>query len=340
MCPVCWTVSASQGDGDSRRCGNSACGAEIRPCRHRRDRTWCSRWVDRNEAIAANEVENGADPLCVDCRLTTHLPDLGNLEHAAQVQRTEFAKQRTLYPLRIIGLPIGGPGSSLPLTFRFLHDGKQPVVTGHENGVITINLREADPVQREAARVRFGEPQRTLVGHFRHELGHYYWQLLVQNDSKTLHSFRETFGNELDPEYRSAMDHYYANGAPNEWSHSFVSGYATMHPWEDFAETFNAYLDMRAVLDTASHFGIRSATLLKTKPKNEFDRMIFSYMVTGLVANELNRDLGLPDLVPEVFTKPVRNKLLWIHELVKRNSHPPRLPKMTPVPMSHAEAKV
>lgn len=341
MCPVCWTVSPSEGEDDSLRCGNPCCGAEIQPCRHHLDRTWCNRWVDRNErAPSTSATVSGAAPLCVDCRLTTHLPDLGNREHAAQVQRTEFAKQRTIYALRIIGLPIGGSNSPLPLTFRFLHDGKEPVATGHENGVITINLREADPVQREAARVRFSEPQRTLVGHFRHELGHYYWQLLVQDDPERLASFREVFGNELNPEYNSAMNAYYTGPFRSGWSDQFVSAYATMHPWEDFAETFNAYLDMRAVLDTANHFGIRSETLLKTKSSEAFDRMIFGYMVTGLVANELNRDLGLPDLVPEVFTETVRSKLRWIHELVGQHANPQRLPKSTPMPLTHAEAKV
>ena len=371
MCPVCLTVAPAVGKERSRRCGNPDCNAEITPCRHRLDYHWCNRWVDRNETnatpIGPGGVTNpAAAALCIDCRLTTHLPDLSQLMFRDQVKRTEFAKQRTLYPLRIIGLPIGGPGDPLPLTFQLLHDGKTPVTTGHDNGVITINLREADPVQREAARVRFGEPQRTLVGHFRHELGHYYWDLLVQNDPQTLASFRGQFGDERQPDYAFAMNAYYAAPPRSGWNRNFVSAYATMHPWEDFAETFNAYLDMRAVLATAAHFGIRQRDRPADSPggndenrsggndenrssgnaenrfsgnandslsgnaagrsDDQFDAMMFSYMSVGLVANELNRDLGLTDLVPEVFTKPVRAKLRWIDDLVRRHARPRILP--------------
>ena len=348
MCPVCQCVSpvvdpktkkdvrngASAGNGDPPlRCGNPACGAEVRACRHRVDRSWCNRWVDRNEPAVS--TDGNLAPLCVDCRLTTHLPDLSNTAAAAGVQRMEFAKQRTLYTLRDIGLPIDGPGDPLPLTFRFLEDAAAPVQTGHEDGVITINLREADPVQREAARVRFGEPQRTLVGHLRHELGHYYWQRFVQNDAKRLASFRQTFGDETNPDYAVAISNYYSGGPKQKWTADYVSAYATMHPWEDFAETFNAYLDMRTVLSTTEHFDIRPDVDAGGKPdgdESEFDRMIRRYMVTGLVGNELNRDLGLPDLVPEVFTPPVRTKLAWIDTLVREVAKPRRLPKQTPSP--------
>ena len=375
MCPVCLTVSSTQGSVADRslRCGNPVCGAAIEPCRHRLDRTWCNRWVDRNEAansdagtgpgssllgkpklekrgdasagqaagpaaglaagVAAGQPAAAASvaPLCIDCRLTTHLPDLRPPEHTAQVQRTEFAKQRTLYALRIIGLPIDGPTDPLPLTFRFLHDAKNVVTTGHQNGVITINLREADPVQREAARVRFGEPQRTLVGHFRHELGHYYWQRLVQPDASLLGGFRKQFGDENTPAYGLAMSQYYAAPPRGGWDQNFVSAYATMHPWEDFAETFNTYLDMRAVLETAAHFRIRSDRRPPKADETRFERMMLGYMATGLVANELNRDLGLPDLVPEVFTRPVRAKLQWIDSLVQRFANPHQLPNRRPL---------
>ena len=160
--------------------------------------------------------------------------------------------------LRQLGLPIGGPADSLPLTFQFLADGPKPISTGHADGVITINVKEADTVAREKSRVKFGEPQRTLVGHFRHELGHYYWQLLIQNDPETLKSYRQVFGDETQPTYSDAMAKYYENGPPSNWQQDFVSGYATMHSWEDFAETFNAYMDIRAVLATTRHFGVRN----------------------------------------------------------------------------------
>jgi hypothetical protein len=245
--------------------------------------------------------------MCHFCRLTTVLPDLtvqGNLEKWIEL---EAAKRRVLYLVRLLGFPLVAQAGELPLVFEFKADTAQPTTTGHSSGVITINIREADPIEREKARVQFGEPKRTLVGHIRHELGHYYWERLIKNRSDE--GFRSLFGDERDCDYGSALQTYYSNGPSANWEGSCVSAYASMHPWEDFAETFCAYLDMQSVLCTARYFGV----INESSP--DFDSMLKAYQRIGIIANELNRDMGLLDLVPVVFTPQVAKKLAFIDSL-------------------------
>jgi Putative zinc-binding metallo-peptidase len=81
-------------------------------------------------------------------------------------------------------------------------------VTGQDSGVITISLTEADDATREQNRVCMGEPYRTLLGHFRHEIGHYYWNKLVRDGSR-----RAVFSDDrLD--YGAALQRHYAEGPP------------------------------------------------------------------------------------------------------------------------------
>ncbi|MEZ6047392.1 MAG: putative zinc-binding metallopeptidase [Planctomycetaceae bacterium] len=221
----------------------------------------------------------------------------------------ENAKRRTLFILDVLGFPFRTEEQvdAPELKFEFKADGKEPVMTGHHAGCITINIKEADPVEREKLRVNFNEPHRTLVGHFRHELGHYYWDRLVQG--KKEFEFREQFGDERDPSYQKALSAYYENGPAENWRQNFVSAYASMHPWEDFAESFNVYLDMLSVLFTADHFEVVRNDL------QDFDRMLTHYAQVGMIVNEINRDMGLIDLVPEVFGPQIKEKLRFIHQL-------------------------
>jgi hypothetical protein len=198
-------------------------------------------------------------------------------------------------------------------------DGEK-VFTGHANGKITINILEADPVEREKLRVNMGETHRTLIGHFRHEIGHYYWQLLVQYKDEA--AFKTLFGDHNNPSYMQALNSYYQNGPKPGWWTSYISAYATMHPWEDFAETWATYLDMVSVLDTAEN-----AHLLHDESGvmagDGFDRMIVNYLQLGVKVNEVNRAMGLPDILPENFSGPVLQKLKYIHLLISRaKKHP------------------
>jgi hypothetical protein len=132
---------------------------------------------------------------CPACRLNRTIPDLGAPDHLLSWQRLEAAKHRLVYGLLRLGLPVisklDDPATGL--AFDFLAASPEaPVVTGHDNGLITINIAEADDAERERARKAMAEPYRTLLGHFRHEVGHYYWERLVR-DGFGLESFRTLF---------------------------------------------------------------------------------------------------------------------------------------------------
>ncbi len=300
MCPACNRVvpMVSAEDG-STKCGNPDCGVSVVKCENYHSQQICNRLV---------LVENQPDETFCDlCRLTTVIPDLQIEGNQQKWQRLERAKRRVLYTVKQVGLPIEESPGAPVLSFEFKSDGDKPVPTGHDNGCITINIREADSVERERTRVDFGEPHRTLVGHFRHELGHYFWDRLVKENRES--EFREIFGDERSPTYEDAMDAYYQQGPKPNWKSEYISAYATMHPWEDFAETFSEYLDMVSVLDTANHFQLTNCDL------HDFEEMFESYRVVGVTVNEFNRDMGLLDLVPHVFVDPVITKLRFIHSL-------------------------
>ena len=305
LCPGCrQIVSFSADDQGIIRCGNSKCNIAVAKCRNNATKHICNGLVDTNVAIDQPE-------LCRYCRLTSVIPSLtvsGNLE---KWRRLEAAKNRVLHTAEAIGLPVEiAPGSNdLPLSFEFREDGLTTVMTSHCDGRVIINIKEADSVTREQARVRFGEQQRSLVGHFRHELGHYYWARLVVKNAELLTRFREVFGDEQNNDYVLASQNYYNNGPVPNWSQRFISAYAAVHPWEDFAESFGTYLDMVTVVDTAIHFGNVEATV------GDFNSVMSAYVKIGVVANEMNRDMGLLDLVPEIFVGPIVDKLNFIHEL-------------------------
>lgn len=301
MCPDCRRVGPLvAADPDHLQCGMSDCGAFIHRCSNfaQNECNWC-----------VPEANADAGAICEYCALTTVIPNLavnGNRERWARLER---AKRRVLYTLDEHGLPFRAvnPREDVVLSFKFKADGKQPAHTGHKKGCITINIREASDVEREKARVAFDEPKRTLVGHFRHELGHFFWDRLVKGQCED--EFRNVFGNERNPAYSDALADYHANGPALDWQKEFVSAYATAHPWEDFAETFRIYLEMISILDTAEKFNMAEDAFIS------IDAMISRYQEVGIVANEFNRDMGLLDLVPEVLVPPVIKKLQFVASL-------------------------
>jgi hypothetical protein len=270
--------------------------------------------------------EGSSEGLCDYCRFNDTIPDLNVPGNREMWLRLEEAKRRLLYTLDLLGLPYGTKGDKFdpPLGFDFKADKLAPnrwwwslgkeerVYTGHADGKITINLREADSVEREKTRVMFQEAHRTVIGHFRHEIGHYYWQMLVQG--KTEARFKDVFGDFNNPSYSEAQKLYYASGPNQKWRSSYVSAYATMHPWEDFAETFATYLDMISVLDTARNAGLEESCDPTTA---ELPIMVDKYVRLGLVLNEMNRAMGLIDFVPEIFNRNVVAKMGFIHDLLR-----------------------
>lgn len=300
MCPGCWSVVAPIDDQPSgNRCPTPNCGMMLAPCNNYAAQQVCNQYVD-----AASAAENA---LCESCAMTVLIPDLAVDGNRRRWRDLESAKRRVLYTMRQLGFPLHPGDTDIRLTFSFEADVTQTVHTGHSAGHITISLREADPVEREKARVQFDEPQRTLVGHFRHELGHYVWDRLIcgRDDDR----FRLLFGDERSPSYADALQSYHSQGPMANWQGNFISAYATMHPWEDFAETFAAYLDMVAVVHTAQRFQWVDPSI------TSFDQRLHEYQRIGVIANEWNRDRGLLDLVPEIFSPTVTEKLRYVDSL-------------------------
>ncbi|MCC5831341.1 MAG: putative zinc-binding metallopeptidase [Phycisphaeraceae bacterium] len=324
-CPGCRAIVGLEPAGpDLWRCGNARCGTMLAKCHNYAVRNVCNRCLVVVTGPDGTAAPMAGDALCDYCALTVTIPDLSKPGNHEKWYRLEVAKRRLLYSMDLIGVPYGGPGSAcpLPLSFDFLEDevvtdrtwqsmGEvERVFTGHDNGRITINIREADDVERERLRVDFQEAHRTLIGHLRHEIGHYFWQLLVYNHDED--RCARVFGDHRAVDYGQAMQWYYQNGPMADWRGAYVSAYATMHPWEDFAETFATYLDMISVLDTASNMGLGGPGVA-----GDFDLMIEHYRHLGLVMNEMNRSMGLTDLVPEVITDAIARKIHYIHELVR-----------------------
>lgn len=314
-CPQCRSITGLDALDDGRyRCGHASCGATLAKCANYARENVCNRCVSAPDGATAPE-------LCDYCRYNDTVPDLsvdGNRERWA---RLETAKRRLLYSLDLLGLPHGtaAEGFDPPLAFAFMGDvepdgarwqpGKEgeKIFTGHADGLITINIREADDAEREAMRVGLGESHRTLIGHFRHEIAHYYWDLLVRGRHEP--AFKERFGDHENPTYEEALKRHYETGAPAGWQANFISAYATMHPWEDWAETFALFLDMAGILDTAASIGLTGPV-----PWDDLKAMVDRYRLLGIVFNEINREMGLLDLVPEVITEPIVEKLGFVHD--------------------------
>jgi hypothetical protein len=270
--------------------------------------------------------------LCLCCRHNRTIPDIGLADNALAWRRIEAAKHRLFYSLLRLKLPLATKAEQPEsgLAFDFLADSPEPagprVMTGHDNGLITIALAEADDAERERSRVAMHEPYRTLLGHFRHETGHYFWDRLVR-DGDRLEPCRALFGDDtLD--YGQALQRHYDQGAPADWQASFVTSYATMHPWEDFAETWAHYLHLVDTLETAAAFGLSTRPRVaegdeldasvdfdpyRTQP---FARLIESWMPLTIALNSLNRSMGQSDLYPFVLSPPALDKLAFVHGLV------------------------
>ena len=257
------------------------------------------------------------------------IPDLSLVENVANWRKIEVAKHRLFYTLLKLRLPLTTRNEDAGgLAFDFLPvslANGTPVMTGHVGGLITINLAEADDSERERQRRQMGEPYRTLLGHFRHEVAHYYWDKLVKG-SPSLSEFRELFGDERQ-DYAAALKRHYAEGAPANWSERFVTSYASVHPWEDFAESWAHYFHMVDTLETANAFGLRVrpkvsrgpdlATAVDFDPHvATMDRIIDSWLPLTFAVNSINRSMGIPDLYPFVLAPAVMIKLSFIHKLI------------------------
>ncbi len=201
-------------------------------------------------------------------------------------------------------------------------------MTGHEDGLVTIALAEANPAELERRRSELDETYRTVLGHFRHEVGHHFWDVMVRDDDNRLEAFRSIFGDETQ-DYNAALQRYYQEHAPANWQENFVSAYATSHPWEDFAETWAHYFHIVDTLDTANAFGLSIAPAIDREGGHmahvDFDpyvegdiaQIVEAWTPVAVAMNSMNRAMGRPDLYPFVLGPPVIGKLGFIHALVR-----------------------
>ena len=284
-------------------------------------------------------ADRGQHVLCRCCRLNRTIPDQSIAANAPLWQSVERAKRRLVSSLIAFGLPVASrmdEDTERGMAFDLLADIEPtPVTTGHFQGIITVNVNEADDAAREAIRTALHEPYRTLLGHVRHESGHYYWHRLLE-DSKWLEPFRALFGDERD-DYAVALQKYYANGPSLDWADKGVSAYASAHPWEDWAETWAHYLHMVDTLDTAMGSGMDGdhLNLLKDpfekevlyrfegeeddEDKGDEEFLAFFNAWAGLtsVLNEFSLGMGLPDFYPFVLSNRAINKLHFVHRFIK-----------------------
>jgi hypothetical protein len=260
-------------------------------------------------------VPSGSGLMCASCSLTRVRPADSDAVGMAEFVRAETAKRRLLFQLGQLGLPIEprDEGRGVGLCFDLLSSTATKVVTGHDNGIITLDLAEADAEHRERLRNQLGEPYRTLLGHFRHEIGHYFWSILVQ-PGPLLDACRALFGDDRLDYQQAVNDHYAKQAGGTEWQADHISQYATMHPYEDWAETFAHYLHIYDTLQTASSFRLRPREALVVA----FGDMIEAWVELTRGLNEVNRSMGRGDLYPFVLAPAVIRKLSFVDQVVRQ----------------------
>jgi hypothetical protein len=319
--PGAMTISALEPDGDVVR-PLAVPGRTMRRCDNARHMA-CN-WL----------VEAGGEAtLCAACRHNRTIPDLTVSLNVQRWQRLELAKHHLFYSLMRLKLPLANriDDPAHGLAFDFLADSPDPtgakVMTGHDNGLITIALIEADDLERERRRTLMHEPYRSLLGHFRHEAGHYFWDVLVR-DGGRLDACRSVFGDDTE-DYETALQTHYRDGPPADWQDRYVSQYASTHPWEDWAETWAHYLHIVDTLEMASAFGIRiRPRLVKDetltadinidpyKPGASMEEIVDAWLPLTFAMNSLARAMGNPDLYPFILSPVVLEKLGFVHDVV------------------------
>lgn len=278
--------------------------------------------VGAEQPICANLDRCGcnwvADPAsttgrCFNCRLTRIRPADGDAVGLRQYWVAESAKRRLVAELDELGLPVRVSDGYRGLAFDLLSSTHTPVTTGYHNGGITLDLAESDSAHRERLRESMAEPYRTVLGHLRHEIGHYYAELLALTTPRRS-DFVAIFGDPTTS-YDDALTRHYRFGPRPLWSDRYISAYATMHPLEDFAEVFAHFLHLADTLQTAATFGLVAGPVdLACTPMAEVVEQTWLPLTRAL--NQINRSMGQPDLYPFVLAPPVVAKLAFVADLV------------------------
>lgn len=286
----------------------------------------------REGELLPPDTQGLAPGYCLACSVTRTIPDLSVEGNGELWRKLETAKRRLVSQLLALGLPVVSrhvdPAHGLSFDFLSNVPGGPHVMTGHQHGVITLNAEEAEDAVRERIRAEMREPYRTLLGHFRHEIGHYYWDLLVQ-PTQWIDDFRALFGDER-ADYAAALQTHYEQGPPPDWADRFVSSYASTHPWEDWAETWAHYLHMADTADTAMSFGVDATNVELASDLFSLDDLwqpddpdagkfldfVNGWVLLTNVLNELSRSMGQPDYYPFVMPRVAVGKLQFIHRVI------------------------
>lgn len=300
----------------------SAHEAAFKKCRNNWEQNVCNWMIPLSDPV----------DYCLSCRLNKVIPDLSVPENREYWHRLEIAKRRLVYSLLRLGLPIKNkdedPNNGLEFAFLASSGGltieeTEEVLIGYKEGRITVNIAEANDAVREKMRLDMKERYRTLLGHFRHEIGHYYWWHLIQANPDDLARFRQLFGDETQ-DYQQALKNYYAGGPTANWQQSYVSAYAGAHPWEDWAESWAHYLHMIDTLETAGAWGLvvrfikgnqRQAIHLAHHLQT-FEEMRNQWVYLSCALNSLNRSMGMKDVYPFVWSEAVIQKLRFIQQVI------------------------
>lgn len=286
-------------------------GQEYRYCANRADFGVCN-WL---------LLRDDPESLCTACRFNRTVPNQSRPENQRRWQVLERAKKRLVYTLKLLSLPLvnGWDDPDHGLLFDFIEDARSSsevpesfVTTGYLGGVITVNALEADDAARIAARDELQESYRTVLGHLRHESGHYYWSL-ANPSGALLSDFRSIFGDERS-DYQAALQRHYETGAPENWSDEFISAYASAHPSEDWAECWGHYLHIFDALETAwAH------QLLPDPPwAMSLNGRLTAWSRVSLMLNELNRSVGRGDAYPFVINEAIAEKFGFVEQLIAR----------------------
>lgn len=291
--------------------------ARLRPCANRVDHGSCNWMLDADDP----------DELCRSCRLNDLIPDLSQPGHLKRWATVERAKRRLAFTLLGLGL--------MPEPKRDVHDEAglafcivapvdgAPVLTGHAHGVITLNVMEADDLHREAARVAFDEPWRTVLGHLRHEISHYLHHRWIAGVPALEQRWRGTFGDERS-DYAQALERHHALGPPPDWATRCISAYASAHPHEDWAETCAHLLLALDAVQTADAWGLTlSSRAARATPRVQAlsgagtdELLLGHWLPVAQFLNAMSRSLGLPDSYPFQLPPAVVHKLEVAAELL------------------------
>jgi hypothetical protein len=275
-----------------------------------------------HELAECNWLAVPGAPLCGSCALTRTRPADNDSAALAAFATTEAAKRRLVFQLDALGLSTDG------LTFDLLSSEHEAVITGHADGVVTIDLAEGSDPHREALRVQLAEPYRTMLGHLRHEVGHFYWTVLVDGTDR-LDPFRKLFGDER-ADYADALERHYDATDDRTWTDTHISYYAASHPWEDWAESFAHYLHIRDTMQTARAWGIHiggpsldldvaSDARLSVNPVaavTDFDEMVRAWIAFTFAMNAVNDSMGVGPLYPFAPSPTALEKLRFVHDAI------------------------